>query len=156
MQRLWHIPGRSQNERSATPGPLICRLTQFIEKLSSVSRLEALSKFPVRKSALRVLGLRIAFWALRILSSTSLLSLMTSPNLSLRACPNTWPFASVVKRRETIHCQGCSLPDNRHSVGHLNIREFDGWIVIKVIAGAPCTCPRRSRQRDARNTFDER
>jgi len=34
IQNSPNVPGRSQKERSATSGPLICKVTEFKEKLS--------------------------------------------------------------------------------------------------------------------------
>ena len=51
------------------------------------------------------------------------------PNTSFRAWPNNCPCASVMNLRETIHCQGESERESRHSVGQLEI----GWCEGKEI-----------------------
>lgn len=90
---------------------------QFEEKATSVTLPS--SRSPVRKSTARVLGLRMARCALRILSSTSFLLKMGGPKGSLTAWPRGWPRASQVDLNETRHFQASVDEESRHSVGHL-------------------------------------
>ena len=61
VERVYHdVPGRSQNDRSATSGPLICNETQLVEKLNSEIRSSS-SLF--KKSFDDLLGFKIAFCA---------------------------------------------------------------------------------------------
>ena len=67
-KRRYNVPGRSQNDRSATWGPLICNETQFVEKLNSETRFSS-SSFS-KKSFGAFVGFKMALWARRIRSST--------------------------------------------------------------------------------------
>lgn len=116
-------PGRSQNDRSWTSGPLICSETVLIENVSS-RKTPGMSSSSSKKRLGSVLGLRIARWAHRIRSSTSSLSKMISPNCSCLGWPSGFPSRSVKMLRDTTHFQGSEEYDRRHSVGHLQAEQF--------------------------------
>lgn len=139
-------PGRSQKDRSATSGPLIWSETQLFEKLSSDS--SPSSSSPSKKCFRGFLGFRMARCARLIRPSTSALSVIRAPNGSFLACPRGWPFSSVMNRRETMHCQGLSLRERRHSVGHLGPRS-NGNGLIKGRGYIPSASPSSTWQRDS-------
>ena len=114
-----HIPGRSQNERSVRSGPLSSRQTQFFEKLILLPPSGSPSG-PVKKTSWLVVGFKIARWARRIRSSTSLFSSMLGPKGMFCAPPIGCPYLSTVFLNTTLHDQGRSEYDRRHSVGHLS------------------------------------
>jgi hypothetical protein len=110
-------PGRSQKDRSAMSGPLISRMTQLVEKLSS--GLATSSSTPSKKSLRGIVGFRMARCARLIRPSTSALSVIVGPKSSFRASPRVCPLSFVMNRNETTHCQGLLLCERLHSVGHL-------------------------------------
>ena len=94
--------------------------------------------------------------ARRMRSSTSDLLRIVGPNTSFRACPKGWPCASVVKRRETTHCQDFFEYESRHSVGHLvKVMHDLGQSRIEYMAIPPGACASGSGKCDAGDRFDE-
>lgn len=151
IKRMYE-PGKSQNERSATSGPLIWRETQLVEKLSSGSA--GSSSSPSRKCLVGLFGFKIALCARRIRSSTSFLFVIMGPNVSLRTWPNTWPVSSVSLRRDTTHFHFPSERDKRHSVGQLlDVVIVSGNSLFKYSPSAG-TC--RTRQSDTGNWLNQR
>ena len=115
-----HVPGRSQKERSVRSGPLSSRQTQFFEKLSSCL-VSGSPSGPDRKVSWLTLGFKMARWARRIRSSTCFLSVMVEPKGMFSAWPIGCPRLSTVFLNTTLHDQGRSEYDSRHSVGHLHL-----------------------------------
>ena len=144
MVRKIFLPGKSQNDRSATSLPLICKDIQLLENVTSLAS-RSISELS-RNWQAGVQGLRIACCALRIRSSTSDLSKMTLPNRSLRAWPRVCPRSSDVKRRVTIHCHGSVEDVSRHSVGQLSVARSVVWQLGWYEDGClPCACPTCAR-----------
>lgn len=85
-------PGRSQNDRSWTSGPLICSETVLIENVSS-RKTPGMSSSSSKKRLGSVLGLRIARWAHRIRSSTSSFVEDDLPELLVLGMAKRFPVA---------------------------------------------------------------
>jgi hypothetical protein len=142
-------------DKSSTSFPLISRQTELKENDSCF--FSKSSGQASRKKSLLVLGLRIAHWARRILSVTSGLSKMGSPNLISLGWANSTPLPSLTIRSETTQHQGSFERLSWHSVGHLRMaNEYHGEnIRVEDDVYLPRTGTSSARQRDARDGLYE-